>query len=459
MDKAQTQLADARKSESAALHSFELLKQGLEDQITFTTKDFNGAKKSLAAGAEKKAAAESDLAMTAKDLDVDTTGLADLNQDCMTKAQDHEAADKSRAEELNALAEAKKAIEEMTSGATASTYSLLQVSLSSRADLANFEAVRLVRNLARQNGNDRALAQLATRMASIISAKRSGEDPFSKVRELISGMIERLEEDAGADATQKAFCDKEMSESEAKKADQDAGVEKLTTKIDQLTARSGQLKEQVAELSKGLSELAASRAEMTKMRQEEKAAFTKNKAELEQGIAGVKLALKVLREYYGKENKAHEAAAGAGTSIIGLLEVCESDFSKGLNEAVVTEEEAARIYEQEEKENDIEKVTKEKDLEYKGKEATKLDKAVSEATTDRAQLQQELDAVKEYLAKLKDQCIAKPETYEARKAHRESEIAGLKQALDILSSEGVALIQRHERRTLRGFRSLKSHRA
>ena len=47
-------------------------------------------------------------------------------------------------------------------------------------------------------------------------------------------------------------------------------------------------------------------------------------------------------------------------------------------------------------------------------------------------------------------CIAKPETYAARKAHRESEIAGLKQALEILEGEGVALVQKQVRRTLRG---------
>merc|ERR1712125_243758 len=118
---------------------------------------------------------------------------------------------------------------------------------------------------------------------------------------------------------------------------------------------------------------AASRAEMTKMRQDEHSAFVQNKADLEQGIEGVKLALKVLREYYAK--KEETSAQGSGTSIIGLLEVCESDFTKGLAEAVATEDAAARAYEQEEKDNEIEKATKEKDVEYKNKEAAKLDKA------------------------------------------------------------------------------------
>merc|ERR1719163_1104258 len=233
-------------------------------------------------------------------------------------------------------------------------------------------------------------------------------------------------------------------------------IEKLTTKIDQASARSKQLKEQVAQLSSELKDLAASRAEATKLRQDEHSAFVQNKADLEQGIEGVKIALKVLRDYYAKKEATSDQ--GAGTSIIGLLEVCESDFTKGLAEAVSTEEEAARSYDQNEKDNEIEKATKEKDVEYKTKEAAKLDKVIAETTKDRATVQAELDAVLEYLKKLEDMCVSKVETYAARKAHREAEIAGLKEALNILESEAAAaLIQKQTRRTLRGYRGLVPH--
>ena len=47
----------------------------------------------------------------------------------------------------------------------------------------------------------------------------------------------------------------------------------------------------------------------------------------------------------------------------------------------------------------------------------------------------ELAAVLEYFEKLKDRCIAKPETYEERVRRREAEIAGLKEALRILVEE------------------------
>merc|ERR1711870_26513 len=126
-----------------------------------------------------------------------------------------------------------------------------------------------------------------------------------------------------------------------KKDDKNAEIQKLTTKIDSMTARPSQLKGEVAALEKALAELAHAQAEMDKLRADEKAAFAAAKKDLEQGIDGVKIALKVLRDYYAKDDKAHSAAEGAGTGIIGLLEVIESDFSQALAEFISVEETAA----------------------------------------------------------------------------------------------------------------------
>merc|ERR1719364_421802 len=104
---------------------------------------------------------------------------------------------------------------------------------------------------------------------------------------------------------------------------------------------------------KELADLAKMQAEMDKLREEEHAAYVTNKAEMEQGLEGVKLALKVLREYYAKEDKAHEAAEGAGGGIISMLEVVESDFTKGLAELITTEEAAQAEYEKITHENEI----------------------------------------------------------------------------------------------------------
>jgi len=224
-------------------------------------------------------------------------------------------------------------------------------------------------------------------------------------------------------------------------------IDKLTAQIDSMSAKSAQLKEQVATLQKELAALAKSQAEMNKIRAEEKATYKANKAEMEEGITGIKAALKVLRDYYAKDDKAHSSADGAGSGIVGMLEVVESDFTKGLAEMTVTEQTSQAEYDKETRANEISKATKEQSVKYKTKEFKGLDSNIAEATSDRHTTQEELDAVMQYLGKLDDMCIAKAEPYSERKARREAEIAGLKEALNILNGEAV-LLQR--KATLRG---------
>merc|ERR1719261_1707360 len=196
-------------------------------------------------------------------------------------------------------------------------------------------------------------------------------------------MIEHLLKEAEEEAKHKAYCDKEMAETKQKKEDLTGEIDKLSTKIDKMTSDSAQLKEEVAILTKELADLPKSQAEMDSIREKEKTEFGENKAEMEQGLEGVKLALKILREYYSKEDKAHAAAEGAGGGIIGMLEVIESDFSKGLAELISVEEAAAAEYEKQTKENEIAKTTKEQDVKYKTKEAKGLDESIAEATSDK----------------------------------------------------------------------------
>merc|ERR1719487_680032 len=252
----------------------------------------------------------------------------------------------------------------------------------------------------------------------------------------------------------------------------------LTTKIDKATADVGRLTEEIATLQEELAALAKLQAEMDKMRAEEHDAFKLAEADLAQGLEGVQMALKVLRDYYA-ENSAflqqnrntdvaslmqqpkppagHSKSSGAAGGIIGMLEVAESDFARNLAEEKANEETAQEEYDKTTQENKITRATKEQDVKYKTKEKASLEKFVAEATTDRDGAQTELDAVLEYLEKLKEQCIAKPEPYEERKKRREAEIAGLKEALSILEGESAAaLIQEGAQRT-RVLRGTKPH--
>merc|ERR1719253_377838 len=139
----------------------------------------------------------------------------------------------------------------------------------------------------------------------------------------------------------------------------------------------------------------------------------------------------------------HSKAAGAGGSIIDILEGVEADFSKNLAAEETQEADASREYESTTQENKVTKQMKEQDVKYQTAEFKGLDKTISELSSDRETTNAELSAVMDYDGQLKGRCIAKPETYEERKGRREAEISGLKEALSILNGE--ALIQRKKR--------------
>jgi len=454
-EKAEGSLSDLRKEETNSKHNFEMLKQSLEDQMTADTKDMEDEKAAKAEAAEGKATAEGDLAETVKLLKNTKDALATASATCMQVAADHEATVKARNEELKAIATATKILEDTTSGAASQTYSLLQVArLQSRSDLAGLEVVQLVKQLAKKHHSS-ALAQLASRMTAAIRFGASGgEDPFAKVKGLIENMIAKLEAEAKAEATEKAYCDEEMAKTEEKRGELMDDVSKLTAKIDQATSKSATLSADIKQLEAELAELMKSQAEMDKIRQEEHAAYLVAKDDLTTGLSGVRQALSVLRDYYASDAALvqqpampalHTKASGAGTSIIGILEVVESDFATGLAKEETQEEDAQALYDDITQENKVTKTMKDQDLKYKTAEVKSLAKAVAELSSDKETLSSELAAVNEYYAKLKDRCIAKPETYEERKARREAEINGLKEALQILESE-TAFVQRSSRR-------------
>jgi len=292
-------------------------------------------------------------------------------------------------------------------------------------------------------------------LAAKMTAAMQGADQFKKVKGLIRDMIARLEAEAAADAAKKAWCDRNLADTRQKKSEKIAEIAKLTSRIDLMTANSAQLKEEIAALQAQLGKLAQSQADMDRLRQEQNTAYLATRADQEKGLEGLKLALKILTEYYSGEHD-HEAAGGASEGIIGLLEVCESDFTRDLARTIADEESAVAEYEQMTKENEIEKTTKTQDVKYKVKESKRLDEDSAELIADRTTVQTELDATSEALDKMETQCIGfdsgkeKAESYASRKARHEAEIAGLKQALDILENETALLQKRQSHKLLRG---------
>merc|ERR1719231_1214888 len=142
------------------------------------------------------------------------------------------------------------------------------------------------------------------------------------------------------------------------------------------------------------------------------------------------------------------AKSDTGSSIISVLEVAESDFTRLFAETETAEDEAASAYEKLTEENKISKATKLADAKAKESEIKSLTVQVGHSKEDAASTSSELDAVNEYIDKLRPQCEEKAMSYEEKKAAREAEISGLKEALEILEGKGVAMLFQSDKKFL-----------
>jgi chromosome segregation ATPase len=288
-------------------------------------------------------------------------------------------------------------------------------------------------------------------------AARARSDPFGKIRGLIEDMIAKLTKEAAEEADQKSFCDEELSESNAKKADLNGKLDKTSARIQKAEAGKAKLTEEIQTLEKEVAEIDAGQAEATKVRAEEHEEYLKASKDFKDSAAAVANAIDVLNEYYSTaafvqvSTRAPEfggANSDVGSTITSVLEVAESDFTTLLAEAEADESSAKAAYDKLTQENAVTKATKQGDAKGKTNEVKQLEVALGNYKENKDTTYNELNAVLAYLDKLKPQCETKVMSYGERKARREQEIAGLKEALEILSAE--ALIQ--VKTTLRGAR-------
>jgi len=447
-EKAEASLSSTRKDEMEAAHAFALLKQGLEDEIAVAKKQLSQATQTRSTTEEEQYAAETSLTETKETLAADEKYLEELKQSCSMKATEWAARQKQAGEETAAIEKAKDVLSEgvkvfLQTSASLTTKSNLDGDMDSRS-----QVVGILRKLSK-NAHSYKLMQLVASAQS---------DPFGKIRGLIEEMIAKLTKEAAEEADQKSFCDEEISESKAKQADLSGKLDKTTARIAKAEADKAKLAEEIKMLEEEIAGIDAGQAEATKVRQAEHEEYLKASSDFKQSAAAVAKAIDVLSEYYDSagfaqvQSKEAPELGGAksdvGSTIVSVLEVAESDFTSLLAETEADESSAQAAYDKLTEENTVTKATKTADVKGKTNGVKQLEVALGNYAENKATTTDELDAVLMYLDKLKPQCESKVMSYAERKAKREQEIEGLKEALEILSAEALLQVKT----TLRGAR-------
>jgi len=472
---------DQEEFDTNAMHDKKQL--GLKNEIKFAEKE-KAEKEALAAEkTDTKEAKQADKDAETKDKNSDKAFQSVLVDECQKKAELWDQRSSTRAAELTAISEAMEALktgvspnykankklvglQEAKAAATGHWVyvedrpaSFLQLRGGSRSRAAERHAADQAGDVLRQVGQKlRSDALIAMSLKVEVA-----EDHFVKVRALIKDLIERLNEQAKEEATQKSFCDKEMKAATDKRDKEQSNVEDNKAQISSKEAEIAKLTQEIAELSRAIADNKKALKEATDLRQKESAENEKTVAEAEAGKEAVERALEVLKNFYegaallqrragyvppnsDREGKTvsdrapevfdseYKGSQDASKGILGMLEVILTDFSRTITTVTAEEEEAEAEFQTFKTENELDTQSKEESKKTKeGLVADAEDALVTLQGAFKEASESLADAQKE-LEKLHPMCIQGEETYEERVAKREQEIEALKEAHDILEN-------------------------
>merc|ERR1719356_476839 len=260
-------LATATADENASIKSFEELMAAKTKEVDALTKAIEEKMVRLGDLQVELVEMKEDLDDTGKGLLEDKKFLAGLGRNCGIKAKEHEENVKLRSEELVALADTIKvlndddALELFKKTLPGSAASFVQLQIT-EAD----QRRRAVAALRARGGN--------TQLSFIALALQGKKVDFGKVLKMIDEMVVVLKAEQQDDDDKKEYCEAQFDASDDKKKSLERSVANLEKAIEKGKEGIKALAEEIKALSDGIVALDKSVAEATEQRKEENEDFT-----------------------------------------------------------------------------------------------------------------------------------------------------------------------------------------
>jgi len=289
-DEMAADLSDATATENAAIAALEELsaaKLKEIDALTASVEDKTARSGELAV---KHAEMMNDLDDTREDLEESKKFLADLDVNCANKKKEWALYQKMQGEELLALADTIKVLNdddalELFKKTLPGSASFLQVTVSSKAMQQKALAI---------------LAQVSSspRVDLLEVALRGGKQGFGKIIKMIDNLTAELKKQQTDDDDKKEYCESELDKAEDKKKGLANDVSDLETAIDDETETISTLKTEIEALDDGIRALDKEVAEATENRQAEHEEFKATYASNSAAVDLLKFAKNRLNKFY-----------------------------------------------------------------------------------------------------------------------------------------------------------------
>jgi len=486
-DTMEKNLAEIIAAEEEAIKTFEALMAAKKKEIDANTAALESKLERVGQTGLDIVQMKEDLDDTKKALAEDKQFLAELQKGCATKQAEWDERCKVRADELLALADTIKILNDDDAldlfKKTLPSPSLIQTQVSSKAMSKRALAVLQV---AQAHSKSPQLDFIA------LALRDGNRGPFDKVIGMIDEMVAILGEEQTTDDDKKAYCEAELDKTEDEKKALERKVDDLGSALDDTKGMISTLTEEIAALVEGIKNLDKSVAEATENRKAENAEYKElmaadTAAEKLLAMAGNRLAKFYTPKLYvappkqelsaeqriavnmGSEAapteppmlaqiKQHGAASVAPPpppetwgaykkkgeehgGVVAMLNMLKADLAKEMQTATVDEEDAQAEYEKMMADSAEKRRVDSESLADKESAKADLESKALKLKEEETATMKEVLGKADTLKTLHLECDWLVSNFEVRKEARAGEIDALKKAKAVLSGADYSFIQ------------------
>mmetsp|Transcript_89939 Transcript_89939/g.173109 ORF Transcript_89939/g.173109 Transcript_89939/m.173109 type:complete len:683 (+) Transcript_89939:66-2114(+) len=461
-------LQGSTDAENASIKSTDKLIAAKKKEIVVLTKMIEAKLTKVGNLGVSIAQMKGDLSDTAEALMADKEFLANLDKNCKTKKEEWEVVVKTRAEELVALADTIKmlndddALDLFKKTLPSAASSLMQV--QSNGKELQRRALLVLQKLS-SRGADHAMINL---IALALKGKKIG---FDKVIKMIDEMVATLQKEQADDDHKREYCNVQIGMTEDKKKVLETSVSDRQVAIEDAKEGIAKSTEEIDALKAGIKELDKMVLEATEQRKDENEDFTEKRASNTAAKELLDFAKKRLNQFYNPKlvEKSPAAALFVQVSthaysveapppppeafgayskksednmgVIAMIDLLIADIDKDLVESETEEKDAQIDYEVAMKRSVEKRVKDSKSLVEKESIKGDLEAAVEMHVESKEAEQKELMATVRYMQSLHLECDWLLKYFDVRKEARNSEIDALGNAKAVLRGADFSLLQ------------------
>lgn len=370
--------------------------------------------------------------------------LQSLHSSCNKKAAAWDARVKTRGEELMAISETMKILDDDAESFRKALPPISFLQVDSTASLKE----RVRRSLEAVPGAKTDLILLALR------GKKIG---FDKVVQMIHSMKATLKKEQENEDKKKEYCKQQFDSSDDKKRSLLLQVSNKETNIDSAKDALKMMETKIQELKAGLEKLDQDVAEATEQRKKEHEEFEDVMSSNTQAQSLLKVAKERMMQFYASpslvevsEQKGPEEApetfgsyakSSQASGAVGLLTSLIGDTARQMSEAEAEEKEDQKDYEEIMQDSSKKRQSDSRSIAQKTAQKADLASDLQVLKGGRASAEKELAATKDYIHNLHDECDWLLSNFQARQDARDEELESLDRAKAVLRGADMSFLQ------------------